>query len=878
MQKIKVKMATIAISLILVTSMFAILSNMGTTSAHTPAWEIPTYAKLGFSSNPIGVGQTTLIYMFLGNPPFPNAALTNDYRFRNYRLTITAPDGTVETHNFDYIADSTNAQTYSFTPQQTGAYNINFTFLGQAVNDYSHNPTSPFVNDTYLPSSTVATLTVQEEPLPDPIYSYPLPTEYWTRPIEGQNSYWYTISSHWLGSGAPGYGGMVGPNMRVFPGDAVGPETAHVMWTKPIQSGGVVGGDLFDIQGNTYFEGSAYIQRFTNPIIVNGKLYYRAPLSFPGGTTGPTYCVDIRTGEVVWSRTDLPSLSFAYIYDVENPQQHGVYQPILCTSNFGQCFDADTGEPLFNATGVPSGTTVLGPQGEHLRYVIAAANPTNVENPDWRLAQWNSSKMWTGLGFGSGTGTRPEISGTVDASTSNRYDWNISLPCLNEMPQRLSGSSVANPISVVQAFYNDILLCREGSLPSTNADPSIRNPYTYFAINLDETRGAVGRVLWRSTVTPPENIQIISYAGADPEARVFVESYRQTSNFVGYSMDTGKKLWGPTESQDDFDYFGSPGPGTLANVVAYGKLYSSAYAGILYCYDLATGQRLWTYGNGGEGNSTFGGLGVYYNHYPTFINAIGNDVVYLVTTEHTIETPIFKGALTRAVNATDGTEIWTLPAFVGEFAASSFAIADGFALYFNGYDNQVYSVGRGPSALTVEAPLANIALGSGLVIRGSVTDVSAGTTQDEQAARFPNGVPVASDESMTEWMAYVYQQKPKPTEFTGVTVELFVLDANNNYRSIGTTTTDSNGFYSLNWTPDISGKYTVYAQFAGSKAYWPSQATTAFAVDDVEATTGPTETPPSMVEQYFLPAVIAIIIAIIVGFAVLALLVLRKRD
>ena len=29
------------------------------------------------------------------------------------------------------------------------------------------------------------------------------------------------------------------------PADAVGPQTAHVMWTKPIQGGGVVGGNSF---------------------------------------------------------------------------------------------------------------------------------------------------------------------------------------------------------------------------------------------------------------------------------------------------------------------------------------------------------------------------------------------------------------------------------------------------------------------------------------------------------------------------------------------------------------------------------------------------------------------------------------------------------
>ena len=36
-------------------------------------------------------------------------------------------------------------------------------------------------------------MTVQQEPVPAALNSYPLPTEYWTRPIEGQNTYWYTF-------------------------------------------------------------------------------------------------------------------------------------------------------------------------------------------------------------------------------------------------------------------------------------------------------------------------------------------------------------------------------------------------------------------------------------------------------------------------------------------------------------------------------------------------------------------------------------------------------------------------------------------------------------------------------------------------------------
>ena len=41
-------------------------------------------------------------------------------------------------------------------------------------------------------------------------------------------------------------------------------------------------------------------------------------------------------------------------------------------------------------------------------------------------------------------------------------------------------------------------------------------------------------------------------------------------------------------------------------------------------------------------------------HYPITIYAIGNDVVYTTVTEHTVNTPIYKGAMNLAINATDG--------------------------------------------------------------------------------------------------------------------------------------------------------------------------------------------------------------------------------
>jgi hypothetical protein len=324
------------------------------------------------------------------------------------------------------------------------------------------------------------------------------------------------------------------------------------------------------------------------------------------------------------------------------------------------------------------------------------------------------------------------------------------------------------------------------------------------------------------------------------------------------------------------DYYGSQASGSLTNSFYNGYMYSAAYGGIVYCYDTTDGSLVWTYGNGGEGNSTNSGFSVPGN-YPTFVSGYGSGVVYTITSEHTIETPIYKGAVARALNATTGEEIWTLSDYTNEFMSNAYALADGYNTWFNGYDNQIYVVGKGTSQTTVSAPSTAVEVGNSLIISGTVTDTSSGASQDAVAKNFPNGLPVASDASMKDWMGYVYQQKSLPSNFTGVEVTLSVVDANGNYRSIGTTTTDASGSYGIQWTPDIAGKYTVYATFAGSNGYWSSYAETYFAVDPAAATATPQPTQaPSAADLYFLPAIAGLFIAIIVGLA-LVVLVLKKH-
>ena len=47
---------------------------------------------------------------------------------------------------------------------------------------------------------------------------------------------------------------------------------SHIMWTAPLEEGGVVGGLNTGIIGATYYSGGSYEGRLQNAIIMNGKI------------------------------------------------------------------------------------------------------------------------------------------------------------------------------------------------------------------------------------------------------------------------------------------------------------------------------------------------------------------------------------------------------------------------------------------------------------------------------------------------------------------------------------------------------------------------------------------------------------------------------
>jgi outer membrane protein assembly factor BamB len=873
----KNKTAAIAITLFLTLTIAFPLAALPAANAHSPSWNIPSFAYIEVAPSPVGVGQTVQIYLWV-DTPMPNAALINDIRRYGYTLTITKPDGTTETQTWGVVSDSTGIQFYKYTPDQVGNYTLKFNYAGQ-----NYTWSGDYLNDTFAAATATTTLTVQQEQLPNAITGYPLPTEYWTRPIEGQNTNWYTISSNWLNGPYIRTGTTVtgGAGFGRFQPDGSAPNSAHVMWTKSITYGGVVGGNDTAVSGETYYMGGSYNVRFSSAIVMQGTIFYQEPYGNSGGG-GDLVAVDLQTGQELWrvnaSATGVSLVpSFGYLYSFESGNQHGVLPDGLLIASYSAggtmtpygpmggitcwaAYDPRTGVlTTMNITNVPAGTatgtlaasagsaaSVAGPSGEYLIYTLTNLGTTS--SVKYYLSQWNSSKVF---------GESNWYSGTVNASLPSRYDWNISIPTLKGQ------WSIFRDV-----IFNNVMLLTQGSLgtgPRTNGEGA-----NVTAISLKP--GSIGQVLWTKYYSPAPNNVTRQIIAVDAQAGTFVTEDKETLLLTGFSLTDGSQLWssGPVKAEWD----------TVRRVVlaAYGNLYCAGFDGILYCYDDTDGTLLWTYGNGGEGNSTYAGLGTAYGHYPIFVDVIADGKVYLGTTEHSPNSPWYKDAQYRAINATTGQEIWTMMGWgTGMYVGTSDIVADGYFVYLNCYDMQIYSVGKGPSAMTVDAPAAAITQGQSLVIRGTITDISAGTTQEEQAARFPNGVACVSDESQSAWMEYVYMQKAKPTNSTGVDVTISVIDANGNYRIIGNTTSDTSGTYNLQWTPDIPGKYTVIATFAGSESYYQSSAESSFAVDAAATpTAAPTAAPASVTDMYFIPAVAGIIIAIAIVGA-LIMLMLRKR-
>jgi hypothetical protein len=301
-----------AIALILLLTFSAFIAILPVADAHDPPIEVSTYAYLAISPNPVGINQPIFLIMWLHAAPYTADGIAGD-RWHDFTVDVTKPDGSTEQLG-PFISDSTGSTYTMYTPDQLGEYTFVFSYSGQTLSLYNPENGLPgatsravgnetagdYIGDIFLPSSATAKLTVQQEQVVA-TEEYPQSTEYWTRPIDGQNTEWADIASHWLGGAYLGTFQQTGYNLWQQSGTA--PDTSHIMWTKSIEFGGIVGGQS-EISDVGFYSGGSYEGRFANSIIMNGRLYYQEPLGHSNSGGGYT-CLVLRTGEVIWHRDDM---------------------------------------------------------------------------------------------------------------------------------------------------------------------------------------------------------------------------------------------------------------------------------------------------------------------------------------------------------------------------------------------------------------------------------------------------------------------------------------------------------------------------------------------------------------------------------------------
>jgi PQQ-like domain len=885
MQNAKNRTMAILIVAILAISIGASTTLLPNTSAHTPPWQIQTSSFIHVAPDPAGLGQIVTVGFWVNEPP-PTAGTIYGDRFGNMTVKVTHPDGTTETLG-PFISDDTGGTYTTYTPTQLGTYTFQMTFAGWTLTYANPNPATPtsaFTGDVFLPStSSPVTLTVQQEPIAS-ISSVPLPTTYWQTPINAMNvQTWYPLAGASLL--VTGYSTSSGALYNVssnYNPYTEAPQTPHILWTKPVAFGGVLGGQYggTTTYGN-YYSTEQYEHKFEQ-LVINGYLYYT---EYPGSSSNPVanVCVDLRTGQTIWTddatnygggtsvQTALTSAGlvtpfyYGQILDFVTPNQYGglAYlwtqgNPAGFTGTTFNMFDAMTGKYILSIVNATTMSMTFDPSGDLVGYYVNASTANAYNAPT--LNCWNSTQcIVVGTNGLAAWQWRPTQNAVINFTKGIMWSKPIAT--------NISGSPLPSNLAIRNNDGTTIVMnCYAPGSGSFQGGWGIFAGYS----------AATGSQLWIENITTTPFAGDVNTGGSTCGDGVFTISLKSTFEMIGYSMTTGAKLWDtPLRGYNGSTPDAYATAGGYCSIIAGNSIYYAGMGGDIWSIDVATGKVNWytntTTLQGPAGTNTPYGI------WPIWTFSVGEvaDGILFLSEGHEYSPPLFLGAQQLAINCTTGELVWSIDSFNVD---SHPITAYGVMTDLNAYDNQIYAYGMGPSKLTVDAPSVGVTTATPITITGTITDISAGSQQEAVALSYPNGLPCVSDASMSSWMESVYMQQPLPNNITGVPVNLSVIDSNGNTRPIGTAISNIYGAYSLTWTPDIVGDYTVIATFAGTQSYYPSSASSAFHASEPALTASPVPTAlPTVADQYFIPAIAGLFVAIIIVGAVLTLLLVRKR-
>ncbi len=826
----------------------------------TPSVTITTTPYISFSPNPIGVGQQLLINVWLQPATQVNRAHTG------YTVLITKPDGTVITVGpfVSYQADATAWLTY--TPDVSGNYTLQFKFAGdyypvgyyyQGVLTWTPQNSTIFVsggnmanqgfNATqdcyYAPSQTQAYQLVVQ---PDFVYSWqatPLPTDYWTRPIQPSNRDWWIIGGNSPNNEVGGVGAEGWPdNTNAYRSNykftpyVQGPNSAHIVWKMQGPGfsgvfGGLIDGAYTkfqeadqDFNGAAFSFGTAGPGQAGNPNIVwQGRCYQSIAKVFDGVTQNVWTCYDLRTGQIYWEKTGINQVPTYISYSENAPPVSGglgrtdrtVASLLYIGSNQVIKYNPMTGAVTLNQT-IPSLSSTLYADP----YVLSVQNlGNNVPAPQrYRLINWTLE----GLGNNFTANIQSNI--TYAFSSLGTCDF-----------ESMVGVTTTSSTSVATGVASDVRI---------------------LAASL-----TTGQLLWN--VSADTGYPVFSGSTAVADHGKYALRF-DDGHWYAWSLSSGTRAWVSEISSTPWGTFGC-----YSVQSAYGLLFSNQYDGVV-AYDWNDGKIAWWFKAPAPPFETpyTTGTGVLNGESYSFFSdsIVADGKVYTYAVEHSPTAPLTRGWKTYCINATSGEGIWNITG-----AMTPGNVADGYLTATNYYDAYLYVFGKGKSATTVTAPQTAITSGTSAIISGTVLD---------QSPAQP-GTPCVSKDSMGAWMAYIHMQETIPSNVVGVPVSLDAIDPNGQPMHIADVTSDMSGTFAYTWIPTIVGDYKITATFMGDDSYgssWAQTYATVAAAPTTDQTGGSTSNVNTNdiigpLSTYIIAGVVAIIIAI----ALVGVMLLRKR-
>ena len=807
-------------------------------SGETADLMVDTVAFLSFRPTTVGLGQTFLVNMWL------NPATHASRYLKDYEIVITKPDGTEDVIVMDsYRADTT--AWFEYVADQTGEWTLQFNFPGGYFPPGIYQPAQGAVMGTsryratqgvyYKPDSTPEqTLIVQDEI----VYSWPeapLPTDYWTRPASFENREWWPVLGNYPGTG---YSGKSGPGSamweELYPGTnpswsstydfhpwVAGPNSAHIVWKRQGAIAGLIGGPAGQY-GETSSPG--------NPNLIYAGRCYQT-YTKPGlGYDSDTYwrCYDLRTGEVYWE------------YPVERAGGGGGFFFGGGVSGLVPNAIAYVKDAFLEVPGAAAGETY-------------AAELIRIQGS--RLYKWDpwTGELTTNVSVSPLSGTfHNQMEGYVLGVVSRRLiNWTTAGSTSNWQSRIVSNTSYS------RSSFTNLIDWESGYMAAANSiTPSGLG--AWYGTTMRGYNLYTGEMLWEKTV--PDTLYSGTCVVADHGN---VAALMMGGYFMAWDMRTGTLAW----KGEAMDYpWSEPAFGAYAIQSAYGKLYRQAYDGV-YAFNWDDGSIAWKY--------KAPAASVYESPYIDENGAtvysfntgamIADGKMWTYNTEHTESHPLTRGWGLHCIDIHTGELVWK----IGN-PMSAGAVADGYLAAANSRDGHQYVFGKGKSATTVTGPDVAVPLGTSVLIKGSVLDMSPAQP----------GTPCVAKESMTMQMEYLHLQQPiggiwGNETMKGVPVSIDTLDPNGNYRHIGIATTEGySGTFGYTWEPDVPGQYTITATFIGDESYGSSMATTYLSVvePDPTVTPQPVQMPPDSI-----PYIIGATIAIIIVVAVVGLLILRKQ-